>query len=178
MRLALIGPRGAGKTTVSGLLAQRTGLPAASTDAAVVERAGRSIEAIVRERGWSEFRELEKQVLRDIIGLHPTDLILDCGGGLILAQENRERLGFFEHIVYLYADPPVLVGRIGGDRKFRPPLTGEEDPLQEIRHVLARRDPIYRALCHLRIDTAVSSPWEIGDRIIAAFQIKIIEGEK
>jgi shikimate kinase len=173
MRLALIGPRGSGKSAVAAILARLTGLPLVSTDAAVVERAGRSVEEIVRARGWTEFREMEKRVLLDIIETHPVDLLLDCGGGLILAQENRMKLSFFETIIYLYADPLVLVRRIEKNTGSRPPLTDEKDPLEEIRHVLARRDPIYRAICHLKIDTTAVAPWEIADQIVKTFQIRL-----
>jgi shikimate kinase len=176
--MALIGPRGSGKTTIAALLSGRTGMPVISTDGEAEKRMGMSIDEIVRSKGWPAFREAEKRVLKKIVKEHPIDLILDCGGGIVLAHENRERLAAFDHIVYLRAEPEALVRRLGLDPRQRPPLTSEDEPLREMRHVLARRDPVYRAMSHLVVDTTAAGPWEIAEQIIAALGTRTPKGKE
>ncbi|MCB9479719.1 MAG: AAA family ATPase [Deltaproteobacteria bacterium] len=166
MRLALIGPRGSGKSTVARLLAERGGVPVVSTDARVREKAESTIEALVEVRGWAYFREMETQVLQEVLAEHPDGLVLDTGGGLILDPNNREDLGSMDHVVYMHADPEILAARIAGETEDRPALTDARRPVDEIRRVLAEREPIYRNLASIVIETDEATPEQVCGQIL------------
>ncbi|MBZ0274302.1 (d)CMP kinase [bacterium] len=167
MRVVLIGPRGAGKSTIAGWLAARVGVPAVSTDDLVRGRTGTSIDHLVAERGWEAFREIESAALADLFENGPADFVCDSGGGVVLAEKNREYLARADLVVYLVAPVAVLARRVRANIADRPTLTGQ-DPVAEIGRVLAERDAIYRASAHLVIDTGAAPEEEIVEKIVDA----------
>ena len=97
-RLVLVGPPGAGKTTVGKVVARRLGLEFTDVDALIVERAGKPISDIFTQDGEPAFRALEREVVAEALGT--TSGVLALGGGSVLAAETRERLRGHE-VVYL-----------------------------------------------------------------------------
>ncbi len=157
MIVALIGPRGAGKTTIGRRLGETLSWPVLSTDAIVAEKAGKSISRIVAEAGWSSFREMESVTLTEVtrrVAELPAGqgLVLDCGGGLVLEAGNRLWLREYAWCVYLVASPEVLAARTTPD-PHRPPLTELGDPVREATVTLAKREPLYRGLAQLVLET-------------------------
>lgn len=157
MRLVLIGPRGAGKSRLARGLAEAYSLPRISSDEEIARVAGCPIADFVAANGWDAFRALETTVLENILRDHPDDLLLDAGGGLVVAERNRELLLGFDARILLMARVETLAGRISRDTN-RPPLTDADSPVEEMRRVLAERGPIYASLADVTIDTSDASP--------------------
>lgn len=164
MNIVLIGYRGTGKSSVGKLLAERSGRTLVSTDAEVVRRAGQSIPEIVAQHGWDRFRDLESEVCRDLAGRD--GLIIDTGGGVILRQENVDRLKANGILIWLTAEVPTISRRISGDTQ-RPSLTGTKSFIEEIEEVLRERTPKYRAAADHTIATDDKSPVEVVEAIQA-----------
>ena len=156
MNVALIGPRGAGKSTLARLLAVETGWTALSTDTLVsYEADGASIAELVAASGGSfaDFREREHQVLRKAGRLH--EVILDCGGGIVvdLGQDGEEhlserKLGLLREqslVFFLLPRLEDVAAEIAGDQ--RRPSLGSASP----REIFERRLPWYRRAAHHEI---------------------------
>ncbi|MCE7964558.1 MAG: shikimate kinase [Nitrospira sp. NTP2] len=142
MNIVLIGYRGTGKSTVGKALARRLHRQVVSTDAEIIKHAGLSVPDLVRQFGWSHFRDLETAVCREVAARD--GLIIDTGGGAILRPENVEALRHGGTLVWLTASVETIIQRIGGDTQ-RPSLTGTKSFTEEIRDVLAERTPKYQA---------------------------------
>ncbi len=165
MRLVLLGLRGAGKTTVGRLVAERLGWPFIDTDALVVERAGRAIRDIFERDGEARFRDLETEVLRES-GLRDR-CVIAVGGGALDRPGNRRLLGPDVCFVWLNAPDAVLLARMRGDPAnavHRPPLT-EGTPAGEMAAIRARREPIFRELADLELSTDGPAPRELAERV-------------
>jgi shikimate kinase len=162
MNIVLIGYRGTGKSAVAKILAERLGRSLVSTDAEIVKQAGRSIADIVKQRGWDHFRDLEAAVCRELSGQN--GLIIDTGGGIILRQENVERLKANGLLFWLTADIPTIVARIGSDTG-RPSLTGTKSFLDEVAEVLEERRPKYQAAADYLIETEGQTLAQVADAI-------------
>ncbi len=146
--VALIGPMGAGKSTVGKRLAKRLSLPFIDLDQMIVERAGKSIPRIFAEDGECVFRAWEGECLQQAIAA-PT-CVLATGGGVVMREPNRERLAQCL-VIWLDASPEVLAKRTAGDEN-RPLLQGT-DPLRRARELDRQRRPYYRRCANLRIAT-------------------------
>lgn len=143
----LIGPRACGKTTVGRLTAQALGRKFLDADQVLVERLGAPVADVVAAHGWSWFRDRESEVLADLAA--QKDLVVACGGGVVLAEANRRVLsrGF---CVYVQCPAEILAARLMADPLLgqRPSLTGR--PLdQGAAQVLAEREPLYLSCAHL-----------------------------
>ncbi|MCL4235570.1 MAG: shikimate kinase [Deltaproteobacteria bacterium] len=172
MRLVLIGPRGAGKSRLARGLADAFALPRVSSDDDIARAVGCSIADYVSANGWSAFRALETEVLEIIVRDRPGDLLLDAGGGLVVPERNRELLREFDARILLTARIETLVARTAHDRA-RPPLTDAADPNDEMRRVLAEREPVYRSLADVTIDTSDASPEETLAKAISWIETNV-----
>ncbi len=164
MNLVLIGYRGAGKSTVGRLLAERLKREFVDVDDRIERREGRSIREMVETKGWEYFRQVEKKAIEEIVA--GDSLVIAPGGGAVLDPENVKCLqrGL---VVWLKADPDVLAARIGreaGEVHRRPTLTGK-GVLEEIREVLSARNPLYSQAAHLLIETSALTPDAVVDKI-------------
>ena len=163
MNIALIGYRGSGKTTVGRMLADRLWQKFVDLDELIVEKAGRSIRDIFAQDGESHFRDLETAALRE--ALATPDQVLGLGGGAILREENRVMLqAGGVRTFYLRCEPHELLRRIAGDvqtAEMRPNLTKLGGGIDEIRQVLAFREPIYRQLACAEIDVTNLTPEDV-----------------
>ncbi len=150
----LIGPRCCGKTTLSGLLAKRLGLPQLDTDALVCAEAGMSVAAIVEREGWEGFRARESQALTHAA---LAGSVTATGGGAVLSAENRALMRQAGMVLYLSAPAHILAERLerDGGALQRPSLTGEDPRLEMIR-VLAEREALYRECAHHCLDASLS----------------------
>ena len=172
MNIFLIGYRGSGKTTVARALAGRLGWNWLDADAELERRAGKSIREIFAESGEQAFRDLESAVVADLAGLDRH--ILALGGGAVMRPENRQALAGRGKVVWLRAPAETLAARIAADPTTaarRPNLTGQGG-LDEIRQLLAEREPIYQACADLAVDAAGDSPENMAQQVAAVFQLK------
>ncbi len=138
----LVGLRGSGKTTLGKVGAKRSGRPFLDTDELVEQKAGRSIAEMVEQDGWDAFRALESEVLAEVCA--GDGQIVATGGGIILAEANRQLMRASGKVFYLAAEPALLTGRLLKDPKVaqRPTLTGR--PLaEEMRALFEERQPLY-----------------------------------
>ena len=87
VNIVLVGYRGAGKSSVATILAQRLSWPLISTDAEIVKKAGLSVPEIIQKRGWDYFRDVESQICQRLGKKDRT--IIDTGGGVVLRKENE-----------------------------------------------------------------------------------------
>ncbi|HEV7655502.1 MAG TPA: shikimate kinase [Mycobacteriales bacterium] len=161
-RVVLVGPPGAGKTTVGALVAQRLGVPVGDTDDEIVARTGKPIAEIFVEDGEEAFRALERDAVAD--GLAEFDGVLVLGGGAVLAPETRARLAGHP-VVFLATGVPASAARIGLNRD-RPLLLG--NPRQQLRALLDARLPLYQEVAAATVDTDELTPDEVAAAVVAA----------
>jgi shikimate kinase len=159
----VVGPPGAGKTTVGELLAERLGLPFRDVDADIVELAGKPISDIFTDDGEPEFRRIEGEAVAR--GLAEHDGVLALGGGAVLAEATRKLLA--EHtVVFLNVGMAEGVRRTGMS-SARPLLAGL-NPRATFKALLDARLPLYREVATVEVDTDKHEPPGIVDEIVAA----------
>jgi shikimate kinase len=159
----LIGPPGAGKTTVGAELAARLGVSFTDTDSTIEAAAGKPVGDIFIEDGEPAFRKLERAAVAAAIA--GPDGVVGLGGGAVLDAGTRERLAG-QPVVYLSASFPELAKRVGMDRA-RPLLIGL-NPRAQLKALLDQRLPIYEGLAWMTVQTDGRLPEEIAGQIAAA----------
>ena len=165
MNVVLIGCRGAGKSTVGSLLAERCELDFHDTDELIELRSGQCISEMVAMRGWEFFRDREKEVVRELSGIDPA--VIATGGGVVLDPENISFLKQNGLLIWLTADEDTIIGRIEADRdkdQQRPSLTGGT-LTDETLSVMAERSSLYEKAADLSVDTSVKSLDDVVDEI-------------
>jgi len=162
-RIALVGYRGTGKSTVARLLAQKLGMELVELDRLIDERAGERIPEIVSRFGWEKFRSLETELLAEVV--QKDNVVFDLGGGVVEREENRELIKKHCLVIWLKASPEMIVKRIK-DQMHRPSLTGKSFT-DEVPEVLKRREPLYRSVAQLELDTESRTPEELAEQIAA-----------
>lgn len=161
-RVVLVGPMGAGKTTVAGLLASSWGVPARDTDDDVEGAAGRSISDIFLESGEASFRDLERSAVADALASH--DGVLALGGGAVLDEATRSLLSGHE-VVFLRVGLSDAVKRVGLG-SGRPLLLG--NIRSRIKALLDERTPVYESVATVVVDTDGRPPEDVADEILKA----------
>ena len=159
-QVVLVGPMGAGKTTVGALLAEQWGVPARDTDADVEAREGRSISDIFVESGEARFRELERAAVAAALASH--DGVLALGGGAVLDTSTRELLAN-HRVVFLRVGLAEAVKRVGLGTS-RPLLLG--NVRARIKALLDERTPVYESVATLVVDTDDRSPQDVARTIM------------
>lgn len=162
--LILIGFMGCGKSSVGIRLSYRLKRTVIDTDQWIEEREKKTISAIFAETGEESFRRMETECLENLLQ-SANRQIISVGGGLVMREENRRLLKQLGTVIYLRVTPEAVYERVKEDKSR--PLLQVEDPLKEIRKLLAYRDPVYEACADLIIDVTDKSFEEILDRIEA-----------
>jgi shikimate kinase len=171
MNIVLIGYRATGKTTLARLLAEQLGWAWVDADVAVEARAGKPIARIFAEDGEPVFRDLEAQVTGELC--RRDRLVLAAGGGAPLRPETREAMRAGATVVWLTARPETIHARMAGDATTatrRPSLT-DRQAMDEIVHLLAIREPVYRQTAHLEVDTEGKTPEALAAEILARLEL-------
>ena len=166
----LIGYRATGKTSVGRRLAKELNFRFLDLDRELEHRQGRTIAELVAAQGWPHFRGLERELLVEVSG--QPGLVVSTGGGAILHQELWPRIKEAGLVIWLFADLDTVGARLGRGRNLkspRPSLTGR-DLVAEAAEVMAAREPLYRAGCHLAVDTSGRTVTQIVARIVALAQ--------
>ena len=161
--VALIGFMGTGKTAVGKVLAEKLEKKFVGLDALIEQRAGKSVTEIFHQDGEVAFRELEIEVTKEIAG--EENIVIDCGGGIVLNKINIDRLKRNAVIVQLTASPDVVLKRILTDGEVRPILNVPEKAVK-IRELLEFRRPYYEGAADIRINTSNLDVDSIAERII------------
>ena len=152
---------GAGKTSVGRLLAKRFGKTFYDCDQEIERRTGVKIPVIFEIEGEAGFRAREEHVLRELAAL--TDIVLATGGGAVLREENRQALKQNGTVVYLRASLDDLWQRTRHDRNR--PLLQTADPRAKLEQLFAERDPLYREVASLVMDTGNQSLRNLANRL-------------
>ena len=142
-----VGFMGAGKTSVSRKLARTCGLASLDMDTYLERREGRSVKQIFAEGGEEAFRVIEADVLRELAAKDP--LLVSCGGGVVVMEENRSILKQGGFVVYLKVAADEARSRIS-DLSSRP-LFGD---IEAARRRSAERAPLYEEVADAEVDTS------------------------
>jgi shikimate kinase len=161
--LVLVGPPGAGKTTVGRVLARRLAVPFTDVDSVIVERAGKPIAEVFLDDGEEAFRALEREVVAH--ALATVEGVLALGGGSVLAAETR-RLLRGHRVVHLSVGLADGLRRTGMSTA-RPLLAGV-NPRATFRALLEARAPLYREVATVEVDTSRRSSGQVARSVLAA----------
>lgn len=170
--VVLVGPMGAGKSTLGRALAKCMGLPFIDLDAAIEARAGRRIAAIFADDGEPAFRALESEALREALAAAPA--VIAGGGGVVLAPANRAAMRAAATVVYLHVDPAIQRARLAGDTT-RPLLQGV-DADARLAALQAQREPLYREVAHHVFDAGQRLPRHAAEALAQTLQREAIAG--
>jgi|GEM_PF-182360 len=165
MNIIFTGYRCTGKTSAGRRLAQLLGCAFHDADDLIIKLTGRSVEQIVAEKGWPAFREVERAVILELAG--KDNCVIAPGGGAVLDERNVEALKKNGLFVWLVADTETIVRRLKKDQAGgapRPSLSGKPVEM-EVQEILAQREPIYRRIADLTIDTAPRTVEEVVETI-------------
>ncbi|MFU8763069.1 MAG: shikimate kinase AroK [Haliea sp.] len=163
-RVFLVGPMGAGKSTIGKYLARHLGLAFADTDTEIENRTGADIPWIFDVEGEAGFRDREQQVVEEMTLVD--HIVLATGGGVVMRAENRQALASRGFVIYFHATVAEQVRRTRNDRKR--PLLQTGDPERVLRDLMAVRDPLYREIADHVIDTDGCSPRSVAQRLLQA----------
>jgi len=161
--IALIGFMGAGKTAVGQALAKKLNKEFVELDSLIEHKAGKSIPGIFQQDGEIAFRELEIEVIKEVA--KGKNLIIACGGGVVLNKINIDRLRNESIIVYLTTSPRIILKRILNDGEERP-LLKTPNRILKIRELLKFRKPFYERAADIKINTSKLDIDSVAEQII------------
>lgn len=162
----LVGMMGAGKTTVGKLLARRLKRRFIDADQEIERRCGVRIPVIFDIEGEAGFRGREAQIIAELTALD--GVVLATGGGAILAAENRQLLASRGTVVYLRAKPADLYQRVRQDKNR--PLLAAGAPRARLEELYAQRDPLYRELADLVVETGTQNVQALARELLAKLE--------
>lgn len=165
-RIVLIGPMGAGKTTIGKGLAKELGFEFLDSDKEIEQRCGADIPWIFDVEGETGFRERERAVIEDLC--QREGIVLATGGGAILNEDNRRHLARDALVVYLQTSVDQQYERTRRDRHR--PLLQREDPRGILQQLMEIRDPLYRSIANLIVVTDHRKPRAVIKDIVGAYQ--------
>ncbi|MGE5242405.1 MAG: shikimate kinase AroK [Bacteroidota bacterium] len=157
----LIGPMGAGKSTIGRHLAELLHKEFQDSDHEIEKRTGASIPLIFEIEGETGFRSRESSLIEELT--RQTNLVLATGGGAILSADNRRVLRERGVVVYLHAPLDALLQRTRRDRNR--PLLQTADRRRTLEDIVKTREPIYRQTADMVVETAHRSPTSVAREI-------------
>ena len=166
MNIVLIGFRGTGKSTVGKLLAKRLERDFVDSDKYIESSTGKTIKSIFEEDGEEDFRKIEAGAIAELSKVD--NKVISAGGGAVLKKENVRNLKDNGFLVLLEATPEIIHNRIAQDKKTtqqRPSLT-DKKPLDEIKHLITKREHAYKNAADYTINTSYVSCEDIVNEII------------
>lgn len=158
--VVIVGPPGAGKSTVGRLVADKLGVPFRDTDADVESHAGKPVTEIFVEDGEPAFRDLEREAVATALAEHTG--VLALGGGAVMDASTLDRLAG-ETVVHLDVGLADAAARVGFNRD-RPLLIG--NPRAQLKRLLDERRPYYENAATASVDTAGRTPQDVADEVV------------
>ncbi|MBM4222796.1 MAG: shikimate kinase AroK [Gammaproteobacteria bacterium] len=150
LNLYLIGPMGAGKSTIGKHLARELNIEFYDTDQVIEERSGADIGWIFDVEGESGFRKRERKIIDELT--QRVGIVLATGGGAVLDPENRNRLAARGTVVYLHTTVEQQMKRTMRDKR-RPELQQENFGSDDMLELMEERDPLYREIADIVVET-------------------------
>ncbi|WP_160078255.1 shikimate kinase AroK [Pseudomonas sp. 8AS] len=160
--LILVGPMGAGKSTIGRLLAKELKLHFKDSDKEIEQRTGADIPWIFDVEGEQGFREREQSMVAELCEL--SGVVIATGGGVVLRPENRQALRAGGRVIYLHASVEQQLDRTSRDRNR--PLLRNSDPAKVLASLMQIRDPLYREIADVIIETDERPPRMVVQEII------------
>lgn len=167
MRVALIGLRGAGKSTLGSKLGEETGIPFIELDGEIEKETGMPLGEIFSLYGQSGYRSIESRVLERVVSENGR-AILSVGGGVVSEKETYDFLLSNCYTVWIKAQPEEHMSRVIAQGDFRA-MAENDQAMEDLRRILESREPLYRK-ADLCIDTSGSSIEESFARLKAAIE--------
>jgi len=164
--IALIGMMGSGKSMIGKSLAEKIGFAFEDLDEKLEGRCGKRIRTLVQQEGEERFRDVEEEVLKD--SAQKRNIIVSCGGGVVVRPENRAQLKKNFLTVWLWSPVPELARRVSGDDE-RPLLNGF-DAKERLSSLLIERKGWYAETADIVVPSWGSPPEKIAERI--AYEIR------
>ncbi len=143
--LFIIGPMGAGKTTIGKQLSRVLGMEFIDSDQEIQRRTGVDIPTIFEFEGEEGFRTRERAVIDELTA--KDGVVLATGGGVVLDADNRRVLSSRGFVIYLHCSPEQQYERTFRDRNR--PLIQTNDPLGKLKDLMQQREPLYRQTADL-----------------------------
>ena len=161
--LILIGPTGAGKTTVGRVLAAKLNVSFFDLDDEIETRSGANIPWIFDVEGEDGFRDRETRVFADLVS--QGDVVVSTGAGVVLREKNREILIRNKpQVIWLQVDLKTQLDRLKNDKNR--PLLQVTDPRRKLRTMAAEREPLYQAHASIRVQTSKTNPAIVARQIM------------
>jgi XRE family transcriptional regulator, aerobic/anaerobic benzoate catabolism transcriptional regulator len=179
-RIALIGLRGAGKSTLGVQLAAQRGVPFFELDREIEREAGTSMNEILLLHGQAGYRRYERRALFRIVGDHADGVVMTTGGSIVSERETFDLLQSHFYCVWLKASPEEHMSRVvaqGDMRPFETSRGATSEALDDLRRILASREPLY-ARADAVVDTAsrtVKQSFRDLERAVPALEAKGIK---
>lgn len=159
----LVGPMGAGKSTIGRQLAQELHLEFYDSDQEIERRTGADIGWVFDIEGEEGFRQREEKVIEDLTELQ--GIVLATGGGSIKSRENRNRLSARGIVVYLETSIDKQFARTQRDKR-RPLIANADDPRGTLEGLAAERNPLYEEIADIVVKTDDQSAKIVANQII------------
>ena len=162
----LIGFMGAGKSSIAKELSKKLQMNSVEMDQRIVQEQGMSINEIFEKYGEDHFRDIESQLILDLGNTEP--VIVSCGGGVVIRQENSQYMKKSGKVVFLTAKPETIFERVRYSKE-RPILNGNMN-VEFIADLMAKRLPLYEAAADVMIHTDGKTVAQIAEEIIEAVE--------
>ena len=166
--LFLTGPMGAGKSTIGRQLSRQLRMTFYDSDREIENRTGVDIPLIFELEGEQGFRKRERLVIDELTSL--PDIVLATGGGAILDADNRKHMAERGLVIYLHASVNQQLARTKHDRNR--PLLQTDNPRQRLDDLMQLRDPLYREIADLVIDTDGKRVMAVVNQIIRKLKLR------
>jgi len=154
-RMALVGLRGAGKTTLGSALAAELGKPFVELDHEIEREAGVSLSEIFLLYGQAGYRRIERRCLERLIG-GQAEMVMSVGGGIVSEPETYNLLLQHCFTIWIKASPDEHMARVAAQGDLRP-MQGHTEAMADLKRILDSREPLYRK-ADVTIDTAGEDP--------------------
>jgi len=161
-RIFLIGPMGAGKTTIGKQVASQLGMAFTDSDHEIQKRTGVDITTIFEYEGEDGFRNREAQAIADLTEIDSQ--VMATGGGAVVRAENRQNLSARGIVIYLECSPEQQYERTYRDRKR--PLIQTKDPLSSLQALMLEREPLYKETADYTVSTEGRSASAVAKDIL------------
>ena len=167
-RLALVGLRGAGKTTLGNLLAKQLGAPLVEVNQEIKRHTGLPISEVIALYGQAGYRRIERKALERVIGEFER-AVLVVGGGIVSEEETFNLLLANCYTVWVKASPEEHMARVLAQGDFRP-MSGNEEAMEDLKRILAAREPLYRKADAI-VDTAGETVEESLQKLVTTVTV-------